>query len=52
MELGVYREYTEVRKVALELAINSAALHGVESLATEQVIARADSYFYFLLDDV
>ncbi len=52
MELGVYREYTEVRKSALELAINSAAMHSVESLSTELVIARADSYFYFLLEDV
>jgi hypothetical protein len=48
---GVYQAFGEVRKTALQLAIESAALHSVESLATDEVVARAESYFLFLMED-
>jgi hypothetical protein len=48
---GVYRAFGEIRRTALELAIESASLHGVGSLETESVIGRAESYFLFLMDD-
>lgn len=48
---GVYQAFGDVRKAALELAIESAALHSVDSLATDEVVARAESYFLFLMED-
>jgi hypothetical protein len=48
---GVYQSFGEIRRTALELAIESASLHNTESLATEAVIGRAESYFLFLMDD-
>lgn len=48
---GVYQSFGDIRKAALELAIESAALHSVESLTTDAVVARAESYFLFLMED-
>jgi hypothetical protein len=40
-----------MRRVALELAIESAAMFNPDSLATDDVVARAESYFLFLTED-
>ena len=48
---GVYQPYGEMRKTALELAIESAALHSVEAMDTDSVVTRAESYFLFLMED-
>jgi len=48
---GVYQSFGDIRKAALELAIESGSMHSEESLSTEAVIARAESYFLFLMDD-
>jgi len=48
---GVYQSYGDIRKTALELAIESAALHSADSLATDAVVARAELYFLFLMED-
>jgi len=52
MELGVYREFADVRRVALELAIDSAKSFNPAALSPEAVLSRAESYFLFLLDDL
>ena len=51
MSGGVYQPYGDVRKTALELAIESAAMHNLESMDTDAVVARAESYFLFLMED-
>ena len=48
---GVYQAFGDIRKIALELAIESAALFSAESLATYAVVSMAESYFLFLTDD-
>lgn len=48
---GVYQSYGDMRRVALELAIESAAMFNPDSLATDDVVARAESYFLFLTED-
>lgn len=52
MELGVYREFADVRKVALELAIDSAKEFNAASLSPDAVLSRAESYFLFLINDL
>lgn len=41
---GIYRSFGELRRVALELAIESA-----DDLGTDAVVSRADSFFRFLI---
>ena len=48
---GVYQSYGDIRKAALELAIESAAMFNPDSLTTDEVVARAESYFLFLTED-
>ena len=48
---GGFRPRQVVGKTALELAIESAALHSADSLTTDEVVARAESYFLFLMED-
>jgi hypothetical protein len=48
---GVYQAYGDIRKIALELAIESASLFSVDALTTDAVVARAESYFLFLMED-
>lgn len=43
---GVYQSFGELRRVSLELAIESA-----EDFSTEAVVSRADSFFQFLVKD-
>ena len=45
---GVYRPFGDIRKAALELAIESASMYGDD---TDAVVARAESYFLFLTKD-
>ena len=48
---GVYQTFGDIRKVALELAIESASMVSVDSLGTEAVVDRAESYYLFLMGD-
>ena len=43
---GVYSEFGDLRKMALQLAIESA-----DDFRAEEVVARAESYYLFLLGD-
>ena len=43
---GIYQRFGEVRRTALQLAIDSA-----EDFATEAVVDRAEAFFQFLTRD-
>lgn len=43
---GVYQQFGEVRRIALQMAIDSA-----EDFATPAVVERAQSFFDFLMRD-